>query len=100
MQQLYVQQMHSESILLCLTPSPENALWPLSNHLSSPNTLLTWIPLHVPGYRTDDYGPALERLYRGNCAAALLGYFEYEQYVRAQTASFTACVDPADENGW
>ena len=54
----------------------------------------------MPGYRTDDYGPALERLYRGNCAAALLGYFEYDQYVRAQTASFTACVDPADENGW
>ena len=55
---------------------------------------------HDNGYRTDDYGPALERLYRGKCAAALVGYFEYDQFVRAQTAEFTVCVDPADENGW
>jgi hypothetical protein len=42
----------------------------------------------------------MERLYRGKCAAALLGFFEFDQYVRAQTASFTTCVDPLDENGW
>jgi|LauGreDrversion2_3_1035106.scaffolds.fasta_scaffold1173555_1 hypothetical protein len=42
----------------------------------------------------------MERLYRGKCAAALLGFFEFDQYVRAQTGSFTVCVDPLDENGW
>lgn len=49
---------------------------------------------------TDDYGPALERLYRGKCAAAVVGFFEYEMFINAQTASFTACIDPADDNGW
>lgn len=37
---------------------------------------------------------------RGGCSGAILGYFEYEQYVRAQTASFSVCVDPEDLNGW
>ena len=49
---------------------------------------------------TDDYGPALERVYRGGCAAAVVGFFEYEMYVKAQTAVFTVCVDPDDEKGW
>lgn len=37
---------------------------------------------------------------RGGCSGAILGYFEYEKYVRAQTASFSVCVDPEDVNGW
>lgn len=47
----------------------------------------------------DKQGAAFENLYRGGCLATVSGSFEYDQFVRAQSASFTACVDPADENG-
>lgn len=51
-------------------------------------------------HKMDDYGPALEKLYRGGCSGALLGFFQFDQFVRSQTASFSVCIDPEDENGW
>jgi hypothetical protein len=48
----------------------------------------------------DEYGPALEKLYRGGCAGSLIGFFEYHKYIRAQDVSFSVCLDPLDERGW
>lgn len=37
---------------------------------------------------------------RGGCSGAILGFFQFDQYVRAQKASFSVCLDPEDEKGW
>ena len=47
----------------------------------------------------DAYGPAIEKVYRGGCAATIIGFFEYNRFIRAQTANFTVCTDPADSIG-
>ena len=74
---------------LCVYQSMSDAVYPM---LASAVPRARLVPM-------DNYGPMLEKLLTGGCAAALVGKYEAAFYIRGANVNFTVCKDPADPRG-
>ena len=81
-----LQDLHTQGGKLCIYESMADAAYPMLAASIPWSSILQF----------DNYGPMLEKLASGGCEGAIVGKFEFTQFILASNVNFTVCKDPDD----